>query len=148
MRLSLPEHLVEHFKGDCHYLVVTGKQAFLAQFSAVFYRTRGGRPGRMLVVDLRKAWRDFTRTIGDRRDFTLVELRTISRVDDTILRLWALAGILSPVSGAYDVEDAFVAGLCGMLRRRGVPVNVVRKVGVCRCFHARTASLTIVRPPS
>jgi hypothetical protein len=130
MRLLIPEHLQEHFKAGRHYLVATGKQAFLAESSAVFQRKGGGRPGRVLVVDLRKAWREFVRAIGDRREFTLADMVTMSRTDSTIIRLWELAGFLHPVDGSFDVEDAYTAGLCGMLRRRGLPVPVVHKAGV------------------
>ena len=125
MRFSPPDHLLEHFSDGCRLLVLTDSQAFMAMPTAAF----GSTDVQFCAVDLERLWNQFIREFDGKDEFTLCEVLRISRVDKTILTLWQCREIVHPVEGSYDLDDAFAARLCGILRRRGVAIRILHQVG-------------------
>ena len=76
------------------------------------------------------------------REFTLREIATIAKIDYNSAHLWVKRGIVQPSvkerggrgrEMRFSWADAFVAGLCGSLRRGGALQPVLKKVRPLFC---------------
>ena len=70
--------------------------------------------------------------------FTISDVATVAGYEESTIRDWLKAAVLKPSvrppSGRgremlFSFDDAVAAGLCGSLRRQGVPISVLVKVG-------------------
>jgi len=93
-----------------------------------------------VIMNAGRALENFAQLTGKRdRSFNLRNIATITGTPYAMAHRWLSEGILTasirPASGSgrgreplFAWRDAFVAGVCGSLRRQGVRLEILRKV--------------------
>lgn len=130
--MKTPEHLQRHFDAGRRWLVVTGRQAFMASEDAVFYRVGGAGQSQFLCVDLADLWNRLPLLLQGQTEFSLSDLAKASgRSHGFVVDLHNAELIGGPDATGkrpkFRPVDVFGACLAGSLKRYGVPQEVMAK---------------------
>lgn len=118
----------------------TGEVRLLSESKAVRVMSDTGLFRSQVVMNAGKALENFAMLAGeDDRQFTLKDIATITGTPYSQAYGWLDEKVITPsirsASGAgrgksplFSWRDAFVAGICGSLRRQGMGLDVLRNV--------------------